>query len=392
MKIDNMNRRLIVCAVLAVVGCVAASAQIKITHGPWLTDMGETGVTIMWKTDKPALSWVEYAENPDVSFNAEDLPRVYDARDGRRRTLDTLHCVRLEGLKPGTEYFYRLYSKEVVKYIEYGHTVYGDTATTSADIQVPTQLPTRFKTFDSSTDKVRFLVFNDIHENVDMLLEMCGKVDFSKIDFVLLNGDMLSTVEEESQVFDKFIDPCVKAFASSVPIVYTRGNHETRGAWSENLYRFFPTSTGKFYYSFNVGKINFIVLDCGEDKPDDNVEYSGIAEYDAYREKEAAWLKAELAADTEEHSARIVALHVPPMGDDWHVNMHLQEFFLPVLNGNGVNLMISGHNHAHNLIGPNDKMDFPNLVNDNESMVLVDVSGDKIKVRISGLTNKKFSF
>ena len=26
------------------------TAQIKVTHGPWLTDMSDTGVTIMWKT------------------------------------------------------------------------------------------------------------------------------------------------------------------------------------------------------------------------------------------------------------------------------------------------------------------------------------------------------
>ena len=36
------------------------AAQIRITHGPWLTDMSENGVTIMWKTDKPAMAWVEY--------------------------------------------------------------------------------------------------------------------------------------------------------------------------------------------------------------------------------------------------------------------------------------------------------------------------------------------
>lgn len=92
------------------------TAQIKVTHGPWLTDMSVRAVTIMWKTDKPAMAWVEYDEKTGDTFYSESHPKVYDTQDGRRRTLDTLHCVRLEGLKPGTEYFYRIYSKETVSF------------------------------------------------------------------------------------------------------------------------------------------------------------------------------------------------------------------------------------------------------------------------------------
>ena len=67
------------------------TAQIKVTHGPWLTDMSDTGVTIMWKTDKPAMAWVEYDEKTGDTFYSESHPKVYDTQDGRRRTLDTLH-------------------------------------------------------------------------------------------------------------------------------------------------------------------------------------------------------------------------------------------------------------------------------------------------------------
>ena len=75
------------------------AAQIRITHGPWLTDMSEDGVTIMWKTDKPAMAWVEYDEYVGNTFYSKYHPVAYDSKDGRRRVLDTLHCVRLEGLK-----------------------------------------------------------------------------------------------------------------------------------------------------------------------------------------------------------------------------------------------------------------------------------------------------
>ena len=46
-----MTRKIIISLLVGLMALpFAAGAQIKITHGPWLTDMSETGVTVMWKT------------------------------------------------------------------------------------------------------------------------------------------------------------------------------------------------------------------------------------------------------------------------------------------------------------------------------------------------------
>ena len=360
-------------------------AQIRITHGPWITGMSDTGVTIMWKTDKPAMSWVEYAERKGNTFYDEEHPVVYDTQDGRRRTLDTLHCVRLEGLKPGTEYFYRVYSKEMVSFGEYGSMLFGRTTASSANYDGPTH----FRTFDPEAKSVRFIVLNDIHERPERIKELCAGIDVGKLDFVLLNGDMLSTVENDGQIFSKFLDVCCSVFAKSVPMVYTRGNHETRGAYADELHKYFPTSDGHFYYSFDVGKVNFIILDCGEDKPDSNFEYSGIADYDRYREKEAEWLAEEIGRENP-HAVRIVALHVPPMAGAWHGNLHLRKTMLPILNNADVDLMISGHIHSFAYKRPCAEMDFPNFINDNDSVALVTVDSDGIHVSVSGKTGTSF--
>ncbi len=66
-------------------------------------------------------------------------------------------------------------------------------------------------------------------------------------------------------------------------LLFSIGNHETRGVYSDALIKYFPTSTGTFYYRFNIGKVCFLVLDSGEDKPDSDLEYAGIADYDNYR-------------------------------------------------------------------------------------------------------------
>lgn len=385
-----MTRKIIISLLVGLMALpFAAGAQIKITHGPWLTDMSETGVTVMWKTDKPAMAWVEYDEYEGNTFYAEEPIVAYDVLDGRRRVMDTLHCVRIEGLKPGTKYFYRIFSKETVKYGDYGRMEFGKTVASSANYDGPTH----FRTFDPKAKTVRFAMINDIHETPERIRELCSKVDFSDISFVLLNGDMLSTVNDDAQVYSVFIDACVDAFAKSVPIVYTRGNHETRGAYTDELHKYFPNShpEHQWYGSFNIGEVNFLILDCGEDKPDSNYEYSGMAEFDAYRLKEAEWLKQEVGKK-DDHKLRIVALHIPPMTDGWHGNLHLRETLMPVLNHADVDLMLSGHTHRHLLVEPSSDQKFPNLINDNASIMVVEAGRGGISVDIHGKTEKSYNF
>lgn len=95
-------------------GAVTMMAQnkstIKITHGPWLCDMTEDAVTVVWKTDVLSTAWVECAEDNGQHFYSEEHERIYEARFGRRLTHETIHSVRLTGLKPGTKYMYRIFS------------------------------------------------------------------------------------------------------------------------------------------------------------------------------------------------------------------------------------------------------------------------------------------
>ena len=87
--------------------------DFKITHGPWLCDMTEDGVTVLWTTNKPALSWVEATEDDGRSFYAAEHTRHYETVAGRKQAHKTLHAVRLNNLRPGTKYCYRIFSQEV---------------------------------------------------------------------------------------------------------------------------------------------------------------------------------------------------------------------------------------------------------------------------------------
>ncbi len=387
-----MMRRIFLLAFVAVAFHAGAQNRetIRITNGPWLVGMGRDAVTVIWKTDRPALSWVEACEDTGEHFYAYGHRRYYDAEHGRRRCLDTLHTVRLTGLKPGTLYQYRIFSQLTEGWEYSDYVKLGDIASS----RVYKKEPYRFRTFSPDDGEVSFAVFNDLHGDSEYFRKMCGNIDFSALDFVLLNGDMCTVTEKESDIFNGWLDAAVDMFATNVPIVFARGNHENRGCFADSYFRYFPNSTGEFYHIFNAGSVDFLVLDCGEDKPDSDIEYGGIAEFDDYREREALWLENSLVAvlrpaaggvsEKQPSRTRIVFLHMPPTTSTWHGDKHLRELFLPILNNASVQLMLSGHTHSYALLEPDGLHDFPILVNSNRDFLIVKVSGAQTDVSVMG--------
>ena len=366
---------------LGVAAPIFLAAQIKITHGPWLCDMTSTGVTVVWTTDKPALSWVEIAEDNGNSFYQKEHKRHYETVAGRRQAHKRVHAVRLKHLKPGTRYNYRIFSQEVVEWKYNDAVKYGDVAATN----VFSRAPLRFTTFPEKGSDISFLVFNDIHGRADYMAELVKNEDFSTHDFVLFNGDMSSSVENSDQLFKDYIDTAVSLYASELPLIYNRGNHETRGRHADFLAEYFPTNSKNFYQLYMVGDIACLVLDCGEDKPDNDIEYGNLADYDAYRVEESEWLRQVVASESFRNAAaRIVFLHIPLGNGSWHGNLHLEEIFLPILNEAGIDVMFSGHTHRYGFREPNEKVRFPILINDNQSYIRCNVTADKIKAEIVG--------
>lgn len=377
-------KRLRIFAVAFCLPVLLFSRNVKITHGPYLQKVGEEEVTVIWTTDKDAVSWVELAPAGNDSFYSQERPRYYDTVYGNK-VVGKLHRVTIAGLTPGTEYRYRIFSKEVLGYE--GHRIlYGNIAASD----VYSRRPYAFRTLDSRKEKVSFRVVNDIHGNNDHLRALLSDVERENTDLVIFNGDMVSTVNEEEGIFRGFMDTAVALFASEVPMYYVRGNHETRGRASSSVYAYFPTPTGEFYYAFREGPVFFLVLDSGEDKPDSDIEYSELACFDDYRSEESKWLEA-MAMTPEFRSAkyRIVLMHMPPVGSTWHGTREVARKFVPLLNDAGIDLMICGHTHEYGFVDKGDEngINFPVLINDDETCLQVEVS-DKITVKTKDLTGK----
>jgi predicted phosphodiesterase len=365
----------------------SSQENLKITHGPYLTDMSETGVTIVWRTNNRAQAWVEIAPNDRSNFYSTERPKIYDSKYGRIQASSTLHKVRINNLKPGTTYRYAIFSKEVLKWESDARIYYGPVVANNAY----SRNSLSFTTFSQEDDSVSFLVFNDLHGRAQFMKDVCKNIDFKDIDMVIFNGDMSSTINSEEQLFSDFIDPSVETFASRVPILFTRGNHETRGTYADYLMDYFPMESKTIYQLVNVGKVSFLMLDCGEDKPDSDIEYSGLADFDAYRLAEAEWLKEIIKSKKYTDSqVKIAILHVPPMVGDWHGNIHLRATLLPALNEANVTAMFSGHTHRYSFNKPEPgKINFPVLVNSNNAVVRCDIINGKVKATLVSVDGNK---
>jgi len=364
MYMENKTRLIIL---LGLIPLWAFPQSIKITHGPYLQAVGENEATIVWTTDKNAVSWVELAPgDADDSFYAKERPSFYQTRDGNR-VIGTLHKITLSGLTKGTEYRYRIFSKEVTD--QQHRVLYGEIASSN----VYSKKPLRFTTLNSSKPDMSFLVVNDIHGRIADLKALCGNVRHDKTDLVIFNGDMVDGMEDEASFFAGFMDESVNLFAGEIPVFYSRGNHETRGKFSVRFSDYFPTTTGKLYYSFRQGPVHFIVLDGGEDKPDSDIEYSGLAQFDAYRTAQQDWLKQELQSESFRTAKyKLVIVHIPPVASDWHGTIEMMEKFLPPLKNAGITAMFCGHIHRYQYMEPNPALhDFPILVNDIHSALEV---------------------
>lgn len=379
------NRKSVVLAALLMLPFTCVHA-IKILHGPYLQDVSETEATIVWVTDSTSVGWVETAPADGSSFYAAVRPRFYDTAIGIKRET-RVHSVRLTGLRPGTQYRYRIYAQEVLKHRGI-HVHYGNiTATAAYGVPLPT-----FRTLDKSKPDVSFVVVNDIHEHKDVLGKLMEVSDCKTRDMVFFNGDMLSLFDDaERKLFGGFMDTAVQVFAKEVPLYYVRGNHETRGQKAHTFHDYVCPRNPNIYFTVEQGPVLFICLDTGEDKPDTDIEYAGITDYNNYRSEQAEWLKQVVASEAFKRAKhKVVIAHVPPRYDNtaWHGDLEVGRKFVPILNEAGIDLMICGHLHRFVYEDANARHRFPLLVNTNDAAVVATSNGDKLEVKVMGTDGK----
>lgn len=150
----------------------------------------------------------------------------------------------------------------------------------------------------------------DAHNMIDEPVAAAKKFieGYGKIDFLILNGDV---PEDSGKIknFDTIYEICSRITKGEIPVVFSRGNHDTRGIYAEKIAEYTPCENGNSYFTFKIGGVFGIVLDCGEDKPDNHEEYGNMVACEFFRKKETAFLE-KLSADFEAVKAEANPEHI----------------------------------------------------------------------------------
>ncbi len=298
---------------------------------PYLQNPVGNGITVMWQTNVPVYSWVEYGTD------TINLKKVHTLRDGQVICNNMNHKIRLADLAPGQKYYYRICSREIMLYQAY-YKEFGETATSPFySFTLPSQEQTDFT----------MLIFNDLHKRQDTYDALLEQVKHIPYDFVVFNGDCIDDPANEDQALEHLSLYCAKAGASQKPVFFLRGNHEIRNAYSIGLRDLFDYVGDKTYGAFNWGDTRFVMYDCGEDKPDTTYVYYGLNDFTQLRLDQRVFLKEEIAGNEFKNaSKRILIGHVPIYGngDGYSPSTDL---WADILAKAPFNVSISGHLHRY---------------------------------------------
>jgi len=339
----------------------------EITHGPFLTAPTAQGVTVVFTTNVPGVASVSLRA---TGCDSADWTPIQNSRFGLKAANGCVHRIELKGLDAGKRYEYRTVFRAIEKFEPY-KILWGDSVSAG---------PFSFTVATKQAECTRFAVFNDVHGKAGRFDSLLVAGPLAQTDFVAFNGDMVNHLECPDQLFEGFIDVAARRFASSKPFLYVRGNHETRGAMARALPQYLPPADGTYYGLYRQGPVAFIVLDTGEDKPDAHWAYSGLTDFDAYREAQAAWLKtAVLDPVFTTAPFRIAILHIPPYGDDWHGTQEVRRLFAPVLAGAGLDLLIAAHTHEARWLTAAETDGFPVLINGIDTGVWINVDAESVR-------------
>lgn len=340
---------------------------------PYLQNPGTDQMTVMWLTNVPARSWVEYGTDPN------DLQRARTFIEGVMAANNKIHRVHLSDLHPGTRYYYRVVSQEITRYSSY-YKEFGDTV--RSDIK-------SFTTWSDDIRDFRVIVYNDLHSNMGMFNKLHSLVEHKPYDLVIFNGDCFDDVEVEEDILNRLLTYTPRIKSDEVPSIFIRGNHETRGEYSLHLWDYLGRMDGRSYSAFSMGDTRFVLLDCGEDKADDHWVYYDMNDFTQHRINQAEFLKNELKSrEFKRANKRILIHHIPIFGVKPDSFSPCSDLWIPVLKGVPFNVSLNAHTHRYRIIEKGeDGNNFPVIIgggnNEPDGTVMVlEKKGDRLTLEV----------
>lgn len=303
-----------------------------IERGPYLQSGTAHSVIVKWRTDNATESVVNYG----TSLDALTLNEVSE-------DLTTEHEVVLTGLTPNTKYYYNIGNNtEVLSESTTGDMYVITSPEAGTDQFIRAWILGDPGTANTSQREVRDAYYNYVANATE---------NTGKTDMMLFLGDNAyssgTDLEYQYAFFDVYDEMLKKSVAWSC-----LGNHDGYTADSDtqsgpyyDIYSF-PTqaeaggtaSGTEAYYAFDYGNIHFIILDS---------HHSSRAVGDAMYN----WAQTDIQNTTQDWI--VTLFHHPAYSKGSHDSdyedrlIDMRENFMPLLEANGVDLVLNGHSHSY---------------------------------------------
>ncbi|ASM64932.1 endonuclease [Bacteroides caccae] len=344
---------------------------------PYLQNPVGNGITVMWETTVPAYCWVEYGTD------TTQLKRARTIVDGQVVCNNYLHKIRIDGLQPGQKYYYRVCSQEILLYQAY-KKVFGNTAQSAfSEFTLPA----------TDTDSFTAVVFNDLHQHTQTFRALCQQIKNVNYDFVVFNGDCVDDPVDHNQATSFISELTEGVCGDRIPTFFMRGNHEIRNAYSIGLRDHYDYVGDRTYGSFNWGDTRIVMLDCGEDKPDDHWVYYGLNDFTQLRNEQVDFLKKELSSkEFKKAGKRVLIHHIPLYGNDGK-NL-CANLWTKLLEKAPFNISLNAHTHKY-AYHPKGELgnNYPVIIGggykmDGTTVMILEKKKDELRVKVLNAKGK----
>lgn len=296
--------------------------EVGMTRSPYLQSPTASSVVVRWETNAAATGTVEvwrhpaHDHTPDADGADADTPPLLHFHAAA--PAGTRHEVILHGLRPDTQYRYRVRNHWLDDRIQ------PRVSRTRGFLTGP-GADTRAFTFIAYGDN---RTRGDRHEEVAR--SMWRSLHAYRPRFVLHGGDMTTTGSPRDEWQEEFFLPTLPLWGH-VGLYTVIGNHERN---HETYYDVFSQPGNEAFFRQRIGSVELFVV---------NADYTMAPEDDQHQ-----WLDAALS-DSDAHW-RIVALHHPPFScvpGRKPGNRHVRRHLVPLFVHHQVDLVIGSHDHLY---------------------------------------------
>lgn len=280
---------------------------------------------------------------------SEVYSQLYPFQGLLNYTSGIIHHVRLQGLEPGTKYYYKC-GDTSLSAMSKGHTF------RTLPLPSPSNYPRRIAVVgdlgltSNSTTTVDHMAKND-----PSMILMLGDLSYANqyrttggkgascFSCAFPDAPIRETYQPRWDGWGRFMEPLI----SKVPMMVTGGNHEIETQSAGISFKSYSArfavpsfesgSDSNFYYSFNAGGIHFIMLGA-------YVDYNTTG-------AQCTWLRKDLEQVDRKVTPWLVGAWHPPWYNSY--SSHYQEFecmrqeMEELLYQFGVDIVFSGHVHAY---------------------------------------------